>query len=40
MEYLRNSCILKSFETPPKVTFYARDGVEKLEKIAKVGLAK
>ncbi|MBD5165098.1 glutamate racemase [Helicobacter sp.] len=38
MEYLQNSYILKSFENPPKVTFYASDSVEKLEKIAKVWL--
>lgn len=40
MEYLQNSYILKSFENPPKVTFYASDSVEKLEKIAKIWLAK
>ncbi|TLD87796.1 glutamate racemase [Helicobacter sp. MIT 05-5294] len=40
MEYLQNSYILKSFDTPPKVTFYASDCVEKLEQIAKVWLIK
>lgn len=40
MEYLRNSYILKSFDNIPKVTFYASDSVEKLERIAKIWLAK
>lgn len=40
MEYLQNSYILKTFDNPPKVTFYASDCVEKLEQIAKVWLVK
>lgn len=40
MEYLQNSYILKTFNSSPKVTFYASDCVEKLEQIAKIWLAK
>ncbi|WP_297809929.1 glutamate racemase [uncultured Helicobacter sp.] len=40
MEYLQAFYILKSFDSPPKVTFYASDCVEKLEQIAKIWLTK